>query len=431
MEYKQLMGVILSRPNMMAAYRRVLRNGGAAGADGIQTQDLGVYLREHWPTVKERLLAGTYQPQAVRGVEIPKPNGGKRLLGIPTAMDRLIQQAVHQVLSPLWEPDFSTYSYGFRPYRSAAHALTQATEYINEAYQDIIDLDLKSFFDQVSHDKLMGLIRKKIKDVALLRLIRRYLQAGILMGGVVQPRDEGTPQGGPLSPLLSNILLNEFDRELQRRGHRFVRYADDCSVFLRSKRAAERVLRSITKFLEGTLHLEVNTEKTKICRPTTFVLLGHTFTSTYERGRKGQYRLTVASKSWASLRRKIKAITRKTDPIPLPERIQRLNRLMRGWVNYFKRASGYEKYDQLDGWVRSRLRYCIWKSWKRPSRRYRAFRQMGVSHSWAMRYAWSSKGGWRLSCSPVMRMTVTEARLRQRGYVSFKDYYHYVRTTSE
>lgn len=423
------MGVILSRPNMLAAYRRVVRNGGSSGVDGVTVSQLAVHLRAHWPRVREELMSGRYRPKSVRGVEIPKPSGGVRLLGIPTAMDRLIQQAVHQVLGPLWEPDFSPYSYGFRPGRSAAQALEQATTYINEGRQDIIDLDLKSFFDRVNHDKLMGIIRKKIKDVALLRLIRRFLQSGILLGGVEQSREEGTPQGGPLSPLLSNILLNEFDRELTRRGHCFVRYADDCSIYLRSREAARRVLASITRFLENDLHLEVNREKTKICRPVKFVLLGHTFTPTYKKGERATYRLSIAGKSWDALRRKIKSLTRKTDPIALSDRIARLNRLMRGWVNYFKRASGYEKFDRLDGWIRDRLRYCIWKSWKRPRRRYRAFRQLGVSHAWAMRYAWSRKGGWRLSCSPVMRMTVTEERLKQRGYQSFKDYYHQVRQT--
>jgi group II intron reverse transcriptase/maturase len=303
-------------------------------------------------------------------------------------------------------------------------------EYINAGYQDVIDLDLKSFFDRVGHDKIMSLIRKRIADRALLRLIRRYLQSGILLSGAVQQREEGTPQGGPLSPLLSNILLNELDRELAKRGHRFVRYADDCSIFLRSKRAADRVKASITRFLEDKLLLEVNQQKTRICRPVHFVLLGHAFTSTYKKGERGKYRLSVARKSWESLKRKIKALTRKTHPVPLEERIRRLKRLMYGWVNYFKYATGYEKFEQLDGWVRNRLRYCIWKMWKKPWRRYRAFRQLGINHEWAMKFAWSRKGGWRLSCSPVMGMTVTEERLKQRGYLSFKEYYHQVRQKS-
>ena len=427
MKYKQLMGAILSKQNMTQAYRRLKRNGGGAGIDGMEVKALPDHLREHWQRISAELLEGRYHPTAVRGVEIPKASGGKRLLGIPTVMDRLIQQAIHQVLSVIWEPDFSPFSYGFRPGRSAKQALDQATEYINEGYQDIIDLDLKSFFDRVNHDKLMGLLRKKIEDKALLRLIRRYLQSGILLGGMVQAREEGTPQGGPLSPLLSNILLNEFDGELMKRGLRFVRYADDCSIFLRSKRAAERVKASITRYLEVKLHLEVNEQKTKICRPVQFGLLGHTFTSTYKKGEKGKYRLSIAPKSWESLKRKIKSLTRKTDPIPFEWRIHRLNSLMFGWVNYFKYATGYEKFDRLDGWVRNRLRYCIWKSWKRPWRRYRAYRQLGVNHAWAMKYAFSRKGGWRLSCSPVMGMTVTEERLKQRGYISFKSYYHQAR----
>jgi group II intron reverse transcriptase/maturase len=415
MENKELMGAILSLENLLRAYKRVVQNGGAAGVDRVETGELASYLREHWPRVRSEILEGRYRPSVVRGVEIPKASGGKRLLGIPTVLDRLIQQAVHQVLSPLWESDFSPYSYGFRPGRNAHQALRQAVEYINAGYQDVIDLDLKSFFDRVSHDKIMSLIRKKIKDRALLRLIRRYLQSGILLGGAVQQ---------------SSILLNELDRELTKRGHRFVRYADDCSIFLRSKRAAERVKASITRFLEGKLLLEVNQEKTKICRPVHFVLLGHAFTSTYKKGERGKYRLSIARKSWESLKRKIKVLTRKTHPVPLEERIRRLKRLMYGWVNYFKYATGYEKFEQLDGWVRNRLRYCIWKMWKKPWRRYRAFRQLGINHEWAMKFAWSRKGGWRLSCSPVMGMTVTEERLKQRGYLSFKEYYHQVRQKS-
>lgn len=429
MEYKSVMGAILSKENLLRAYKRVVSNGGAPGVDGIKVGELKTYLQSHWEGIQRELLDGDYRPAQVRGVEIPKATGGKRLLGIPTVMDRFIQQAVQQVLSRLWDMDFSEYSYGFRPGRNAQQALLQAAQYINDGYQDIIDLDLKSFFDRVNHDKIMALLRKKIQDKALLRLIRRYLQSGIMLGGVSQQREEGTPQGGPLSPLLSNILLNELDKELTKRGHRFVRYADDCSIFLRSKSAAQRVKASITRFIEGKLLLEVNQEKTKLCRPTNFVLLGHTFTSTYKKGERGKYRLSIARKSWEALKRKIKAITRKTDPMPLSDRIQALNRLMKGWVNYFKHATGYEKFDQLDGWVRNRLRYCIWKAWKRPKRRLRAFLQLGITQDWAIRFAYSRKGGWRLSCSPVMGITVTEERLRQRGYISFKDYYHKVRQT--
>lgn len=423
MKYPKLMAYILTRENLLNAYDRVCDNGGAPGADGMTIAELPGYLRANWERIKQSLLDGSYQPSPVRGVEIPKPNGGVRLLGIPTVLDRLIQQAIHQVLSPIWEPDFSPHSYGFRPRRSAHQALHQALDYINAGRQDVIDLDLKSFFDRVNHDKLMALIRAKVEDKALLRLIRRYLQSGILLGGAVQPREEGTPQGGPLSPLLSNILLNELDRELTKRGHRFVRYADDVSIFLRSKAAAIRVRASITNWLQRKLHLEVNEQKTSVCRPVQFELLGHGFVPTYKKGERGRYNLRIAGKSWQRLKMKIKAITRKTTPIPFEERIVRLNSLMRGWVHYFKHATGFQKFKELDAWVRCRLRYCIWKAWKKPWRRYRAFLQLGIVPEWARKFAWSRKGGWAIACSPIMGTTVTEARLRQKGYLPFLDYY--------
>ncbi len=422
-KYDNLMSVILSRENLAAALKRVKANKGAAGVDRMGVDELSGHLSKEWPRISSELAAGTYRPQAVRGVEIPKPNGGKRQLGIPTATDRFIQQAVHQVLSRIWEGDFSKFSYGFRPDRSAHEALAQATAYINAGKQDVIDLDLKSFFDRVNHDLLMSLVSRHVCDQPLLRLIRRYLQSGLLMGGVYSKRDEGTPQGGPLSPLLSNILLNELDKEMTRRGHCFVRYADDCSIFLGSKRAAQRVLASITQFLEKKLRLEVNEEKTSICRPVKFTLLGHGFVSSYKKGEKGVYRLCIARKSWERLKLKIKVITRKTRPATVGERIAALNLLMRGWVNYFRHATGFQKLKDLDGWIRCRLRYCIWKQWKRPKRRLRAFLQLGIPNSWARRFAYSRKGGWRLSCGPVMGMSVTEDRLRERGYRPFLEYY--------
>lgn len=422
-KYDKLMAVILSRENLATALSRVRTNKGASGVDGMGVDELPAYLSKEWPRISMELATGSYRPRAVRGVEIPKANGGKRLLGIPTVLDRFIQQAIHQVLSRIWEGDFSKFSYGFRPDCSAHKALKQATEYINAGYQDVIDLDLKSFFDRVNHDLLMALIMQHVDDRPLLRLIRRYLQSGIFLGGVYSKREEGTPQGGPLSPLLSNILLNELDKELTKRGLRFVRYADDCSIFLGSKRAAERVLTSITRFLEGKLRLEVNKEKTSICRPVKFTLLGHGFVASYKKADKGKYRLCIAKKSWARLKLRIKAITRKTKPIPFVERIIELNSLMRGWVNYFQHATGYQKLKDLDAWIRCRLRYCIWKQWKRPKRRYRAFLQLGITPDWARRFAYSRKGGWRLSCSPVMGMSVAEERLRQKGYVPFLEYY--------
>ena len=414
---------VVSGHNYVRAYQAVVRNKGAAGVDGVKTEDLSHYLPRNWERIKGELKAGTYRPQPVRGVSIPKPNGGTRQLGIPTVVDRIIQQCIHQVLSPKWEKLFSPFSYGFRPQRSAQDALQQALRYINAGRQWIIDLDLKSFFDKVNHDKLMSLISQQIGDKTLLRLIRKYLQSGMEQNGKIIPRRQGTPQGGPLSPLLSNILLHELDKELEKRGHKFVRYADDCSIFLTSRRAAARVLRSITNFLEKHLHLAVNSEKTSICRPRAFVLLGHSFVSSYKKGAKGQYRLNIAGKSWQRLKEKIKIITRKTSPIPFADRITKLNQLMYGWVTYFRHATGYQKFKELDSWIRCRLRYCIWKQWKKPKRRLRAFRQLGVEESWARRFAYSRKGGWAIACSPIMGTTVTEERLRERGYIPFVEYY--------
>jgi len=422
-QFDQLMRWVARGPNFIRAYHAVIRNGGAAGVDGVTTQALPQWMKTHWEGIQKRLLEGSYIPQAVRGVQIPKGNGGTRQLGIPVVIDRVIQQAIHQVLSPIWEPNFSDQSYGFRPKRSAHQALFKATEYINGGRHWIIDLDLKAFFDRVNHDQLMSLLRQHVADKSLLKLIRKYLKSGLWQDGQLHIRHEGTPQGGPLSPLLSNIVLNQLDQELTKRGHCFVRYADDCSIFLKSKRAAARVLKSITRFLEGRLHLEVNRKKTSIVRPVGFTLLGYGFVSSYEKGSKDQYRLCVAKKSWTRLKEKIKVTTRKTSPTPLSERIQKLNDLMRGWVNYFQYATGYQKLKDLDSWVRCRLRYCIWKSWKRPRRRLRAFLQLGVESSWARRYAYSRKGGWAIACSPIMGTTVTEERLRKRGYIPFLEYY--------
>jgi len=418
---------VVQGPNFVKAYRAVRQNKGAAGVDGLRVEDMRHYLPEHWDDVKSSILQGTYQPQPVRSVMIPKASGGKRQLGIPTVLDRIIQQSIHLLLNRNWDKQFSEYSYGFRPKRSAKNALHQSTQYINEGRQWIIDLDLKSFFDRVDHDKLMVLISQQVADKGLLQLIRRYLQCDILQNGKLVKRRKGTPQGGPLSPLLSNILLNELDVELEKRGHRFVRYADDCSIFLKSKRAAERVLASITRFLENKLLLEVNRKKTSICRPLNFTLLGHGYVSSYKKGDRGKYRLCIAKSSWQRLKAKIKVITRKTSPIPFVERIERLNYLMRGWLNYFKYATGHEKLRYLDSWIRCRLRYCIWKSWKRPKRRIRAFLQLGESRSWAIRYGYSRMGGWATACSPIMGTTVTEARLRKKGYIPFVEYYHQIR----
>ena len=419
----EILKQVLNRRNLGEALRKVEGNRGSGGVDGMGVKELPKHLRQHWPRISKEILNGQYHPQPVLGVEIPKDNGGVRLLGIPTVTDRVIQQAIHQVLSPLYEPEFSDYSYGFRPGRNAHQALEQAKKYINEGYQEIIDLDLKSFFDKVNHDILMSLLIQKVKDRNLLKLIRRYLQSGLLLDGVCSPRLQGTPQGGPLSPLLSNILLNELDKELERRGLRFIRYADDCSIFVRSRRSAIRVLRTVTRFLKEHLRLEVNEEKTGIRRPVKFELLGYGFVPTYQKGVKGKYNFRVSAKSFKKLKLKLKAITRKTIPMSFDERIDKLLALMRGWVNYFKLAKMWGKLKELDVWIRNRLRYCIWKQWKRPNRRMKNFIRMGVEHGLA--YAWSRSrlGGWRIACSPIMKTTVTLDRLARRGYQSFEQYY--------
>lgn len=418
---------VVQGQNFVNAYQSVRQNKGAPGVDGLRVEDMKKYLPKHWNEVKQSILDGSYQPLPVRSVMIPKASGGKRLLGIPTVMDRIIQQSIHQLLNRHWEKKFSQYSYGFRPQRSANDALHQSSAYINEGRQWIIDLDLKSFFDKVDHDKLMHLMNQEIGDKGLLQLIRRYLQCDMMQNGKLVKRRSGTPQGGPLSPLLNNILLNELDVELEKRGHKFVRYADDCSIFLTSKRAAERVLASITRFLEDKLLLEVNQKKTSICRPVNFILLAHGYVASYKKGDKGKYRLCIAKSSWQRLKEKIKMITRKTSPIPFEERIIRLNLLMRGWINYFKHATGHEKLKYLDAWIRCRLRYCIWKAWKKPKRRIRAFIQLGVSRSWAIRYGYSRMSGWAIACSPIMGTTITEVQLRKKGYIPFLEYYHQIR----
>ena len=419
----KLLKQVINPVNLAKAIKKVMGNKGSAGTDGMKVSGLKEYMQKHGKELTKSILDGKYQPQPVLGIEIPKSSGGKRLLGIPTVIDRMIQQAIHQVLAPKYEPEFSPYSYGFRPNKGAHQAVIRSLDYINSGYQDIIDLDLKSFFDVVNHDLLMSILYRKIKDVALLRLIRKYLKTGIMLGGTIQQRQEGTPQGSPLSPLLSNILLNELDKELNARGHYFVRYADDCSIFLHSKRSAERVLKSITEFIEQKLKLKVNIQKTSICRPVTFHTLGYNFISTYKKGEKGKYKLRVSPKRFMQMKRKIKEITRKTRPLSFAERIVELNRFMKGWIAYFRYAFMQEKLKDLDVWIRRRLRYCIWKDWKKPNKRMRSYIRMGIRKGIAYAWSRSRKGGWAQACSPMMSTTVTIPRLKRRGYIEFNEHY--------
>jgi group II intron reverse transcriptase/maturase len=420
---------VLKRENLNRAYAKVVSNKGAGGVDGLQVSDLKAYLSQHGAAIVGSIRSGSYQPKPIKGVEIPKSNGKTRLLGVPTVGDRVLQQALSQVLEPLFEPDFRPHSYGFRPSRNAQQAVLQAQAYINEGNQYIVDIDLKSFFDEVDHAILMDLIYRKVKCKTSLQLLRRFLRAPILLEGKLHKRRKGVPQGAPLSPLLSNILLHELDKELEARDLRYVRYADDFSIYVRSKKAARRVGNGIFIYLKNRLRLPINREKSGIRRPLTFELLGYGFVSSYEKGSKGKYQLVVSAKKWVSLKAEIKRITRKTIPMTFDERVQRLNWLIRGWVNYFKHASIHGKLKRLDEWIRNRLRYCIWHHWKKPERKRKNLIRLGVDQDHAFAWSRTRKGGWRVAQSPILGTTITVGRLKSRGYLSLLEYYHLQRSS--
>jgi RNA-directed DNA polymerase len=383
-----LMELIVSRENMTLAYARVVGNKGAAGIDKMSVADLKPFLVEHWPRVREDLLTGRYMPQAVRGVDIPKPGGGVRLLGIPTAVDRLIQQAMHQVLMPLFDPGFSDNSYGFRPGRSAHDAVRAAKAHVASGKRFVVDMDLEKFFDRVNHDVLMARVARKVADKRVLRLIRRYLQAGLMMGGVETVRTEGTPQGGPLSPLLSNILLDDLDKELERRGHMFCRYADDCNIYVASKRAGERVLASVTSFLSKRLRLTVNGAKSAVDRPWKRSFLGFSMTAHKEP------RLRVAPKSVARFKGKLKDMLRRGRGRNLKRTVDDLAPVLRGWIGYFRLAAAKGTFEELDGWMRRKLRCVLWRQWKRPATRKARLMQRGLTEERAWRSACNGRGPW-------------------------------------
>lgn len=414
---------LTSKKNLNEAYLQVYRNKGAAGIDGIQITELTSILKVHGKRYTQQIEREAYQVSPILGVEIPKSNGKTRLLGIPTVIDRVFQQALHQVLQPVFEPDFQKHSYGFRPKRNAHGAITQSLENINSGYQDIVDIDLKSFFDEVEHYILLELIYKKVKCKATLKLLRSFLRAPILIGGKLQKRRKGVPQGSPLSPLLSNILLNELDKELEQRGHRYVRYADDFSIYVKSKKSAKRVGNSIYKFLRDKLQLPINKEKSGIRRPSTFNLLGYGFVPTYKKNEKGKYQLVVKQSKWVAFKEKLKYLTKKTIPASFEERIKRINQLIRGWINYFKLASIQGKLKKLEEWLRNRLRYCIWHDWKKPERKRKNLIRLGIDQNHA--YAWSRTrlGGWAVAQSPILRTTITIKRLKMKGYVCLIEYY--------
>lgn len=414
---------LTSKKNLNEAYLQVYRNKGAGGVDGVQVTELKSILQANGEQLNEQIERELYQVSPIKGVEIPKSNGKTRLLGIPTVVDRIYQQALHQVLQPLFEPEFGKHSYGFRPGRNAHQALQESLANINLGYQDILDIDLKSFFDEVEHYILLELIYKKVKCKATMKLLRSFLRAPILIKGKLQKRTKGVPQGSPLSPLLSNILLNELDKVLEKRGHRYVRYADDFSIYVKSKKSAKRVGNNIYKFLREKLQLPINRAKSGIRRPSTFELLGYSFVPTYKKGEKGKYQFVVKKSKWEEFKSKLKYLTKKTIPMSFDERIERINWLIRGWINYFKLASIQVKLKKLEEWLRNRLRYCIWHDWKKPERKRKNLIRLGIEKG--MAYAWSRTrmGGWAVAQSPILLTTITIKRLKMRGYVSLVEYY--------
>jgi RNA-directed DNA polymerase len=410
-----LMEAVVERGNLKLAYQRVVENKGAAGVDQLAVSELKEHLKRHWPTIRASLLAGTYQPQPVRGVNIPKPQGGVRTLGIPTVVDRLIQQALHQVLQPIFEPTFSEASYGFRPGRSAHQALRQARQYVAQGKRWVVDMDLEQFFDRVNHDLLMGKLAMKIGEARVLTLIRRYLEAGMMADGLVQWRTEGTPQGGPLSPLLSNILLTALDRELERRGHTFCRYADDCNIYVSSERAGMGLLHSLTGFLAERLKLKVNQAKSAVARPWRRKFLGYSLTG------HQKPKLRIAATSIERLTEKVNVLLRGARGRSLGTTIQTLNPLLRGWAAYFKLAETKRTLEERDGWIRHKLRCLLWRQWKRSYTRARNLMQRGLTEERAWRSATNGRGPWWNAGARHMNAAFPKSWFDHLGLVSLLD----------
>jgi RNA-directed DNA polymerase len=411
-EQLQLMERVVERSNMQRAYSRVKQNKGAPGVDGMSVKQLGGFLRAHWPVIKERLLEGSYKPKPVKRVAIPKTSGGLRPLGIPTVLDRLIQQALHQVLSPLLEPEFSESSFGFRPGRSAHQAVLQARQYQHDGKRWVLDMDLAQFFDEVNHEKLMAKMGRKVKDWRVKKLIRRYLRAGVLSGGVVSVQQKGTPQGGPLSPLLSNIVLDELDKELERRGHSFCRYADDCNIYVGSRKSGERVMASITRFVEQQLKLRVNLNKSAVARPWQRKFLGYSFS--WHR----KARMRVAKASIKRFKSNLKVLFRKGRGRNLQRFIQQdLNPVIRGWINYFRLSEFAGFAEQLDQWLRRHLRCILWRQWKRPWKRFQRLLKLGLSEERAARSAFNQRGPWFNAGASHMNQALPRRYFDQFGLI--------------
>lgn len=414
----ELLEQILAKENLNEAYKKVYANKGTAGVDGITVQEVDKYIKDNKEILLNQIRKRKYQPNPVRRVQIPKDNGKKRNLGIPTVFDRIIQQAMVQVLSPIFEKQFSETSYGFRPKRSCEQAVIKALEYLNDGYEWIVDIDLEKFFDTVDQDRLINIIMKTIKDGDVVSLIRKYLSAGVMENGIVKATDRGTPQGGNLSPLLSNIMLNELDKELEARGLNFVRYADDCIILVKSEKAANRVLETITKYIEKKLGLKVNAEKSKVTRPTQTKYLSFSFWKS-----KDKWKPKPHIKAYQKLIRKLKALTKRSWSISLDNRIKQINYLVRGWVNYFKIANMKSKIQEIDEHLRTRIRVIIWKQWKKISKREKSLKQLGVKPELAHNIACSRKGYQLICKTDWMKFAINNERLRKRGLIFLSDQY--------
>ena len=408
---------------LQKALEHVIANKGSAGVDGVSVREIRKIFTDKKTQLVEQIKTGSYQGQPILGIEIPKGNGKTRLLGIPTTTERVLQQAVAQNLAPLFEPEFKPNSYGFRPNKNARQAVGQAREYIHQGLNHIVDTDLKNFFDEVDHCLLLNLIYQKVKCKTTIQLIRTWLKAPIKINGKLQKRRKGVPQGSPLSPLLSNILLHQLDKELTRRGHKFVRYADDFSIYCKSHNQAKSTKVVVEKFLKNRLKLTVNQEKSGIRKPVNFTILGFGFVPVYKKGSKNQYQLGVAEKAWKRLKERLKSITRKTTPAKFDERITKIKQVQRGWLTYFRGTNIMGKLRDIDGWLRNRLRYCIWTDWKKPERKRKNLIRLGIDQDHA--YAWSRtrKGGWAIAQSPILGTTITLKRLKKRGYLSLTELY--------
>jgi RNA-directed DNA polymerase len=406
---EQLMEEVCGRKNCQQALARVKSNKGSAGIDAMTVEQLPAYLKQHWPTIREQLLRGTYKPQPVKRVEIPKPDGGMRKLGIPTVLDRFIQQAVMQVLQRRWDRTFSEHSYGFRPGRSAHQAVVQAQQYIAAGYGWVVDLDLEKFFDRVNHDKLMARLARRISDKRMLKLIRAFLRAGVLEEGLVSPIDEGTPQGGPLSPLLSNIVLDELDRELEQRGHRFVRYADDSNIYVRSQRAGERVMKSVSQFITRKLKLKVNEQKSAVARPGKRKFLSFSFMGSEIVKRR------IATKAITRFKQRVRELTRRTRGVGIETMVAQLSRYLTGWRGYFGFCQTPTVLRRLEEWLRRRLRSVVWKQWKYARVRFAELSKRGVGKDLAAQTAGSAHGPWRLSNSPALAIALPNAYFASLG----------------